>query len=98
MVFGLVENFCCDEDFIFFEGQYICGYLWDEWLKNWLKLVCIYNIEWEYYVLFNEWIVILKNCIYYWLESKKLKCFDKVLKSVDVLFCVFYQDLEYYWK
>lgn len=98
MVPELVDNLCKDNDPIFFEGQHTCGYLQDERLENRLKMVRIHNIEWEYYALLNERTAVLKNRIFYWIESKKLKHFDSVLKSADVLFCVSHQDLEYYRK
>lgn len=95
---GLIENLLKDNDPILFEGKHCCFYLNDTRLKNRLKIVRPCNVEYDYYrglfkVEKNFW-----KKIFFYIESLRLKKFQKRLKKADIILPISEKDTLYFKK
>ena len=94
----LVQNLLKDNEPILMEGNH-CSFLLDEpLLKKRVKVVRIHNIEHDYYRALAEACSSLFKKIFFYLESYKLKRYDKTLSKASALFCVSESDLKHYSK
>ncbi len=92
----LLQNLLTNDFPILFDATHTTGFLHHPSLQNRKKIVRLHNIEWIYYnVLFHS-AISPKERIFYFLEYKKLKKYDKVLENADVLSCLSQTDFEYY--
>ena len=85
-----------DEAPILLEGHHCSGLLLSEKLKHRKKLVRIHNRESEYYAALmkrEKWGV---KKVFFCIESRKLKRFDRVLRKADALFCLNENEAHFY--
>lgn len=92
----LVQNLLKDDFPILMEGLHTCFLLSDARLKNRFKIFRESNIEHEYYYhLFksenNFW-----QKIFYFIESKKLKRFEKIVRNAQLMLTVSQNDTDYF--
>lgn len=96
---ALLKNLEKDAHPILFEGVHTCAFIGHKQLSKRKKIVRMHNIEWQYY----RSLAGLENNpfkkIYFYLESRKLKVFDRyVLRHADLLLCLSPNDTDYYKK
>ncbi len=77
----LMENLLRDKHPILFEGLHCCFHLNDERLKDRIKIVRTHNIEHDYYKNLAKVEKSAFKKIYFGMEAKKLKRFEKVLNK-----------------
>jgi hypothetical protein len=91
----LMINLLKDDYPILFEGLHSCFSLSDERLKNRIKIYRESNIEHHYYynlfMIENNWA----KKLYFFIESIKLKNFQKILKHANVMLAVSQADTDY---
>jgi hypothetical protein len=94
----LLKNLVRDKYPVFFDGLHTTYYLGHPLLADRKKTVRLNNIEHEYYysLAVSERNIFKK--IYYFIESKKLKRYEKILSRADNLLAVSGKDLEYFRK
>ena len=92
----LLKNLCIDQYPILFEGLHSCYYLNHPSLKNRLKLVRAHNIEHEYYSLLAKSTGNFKNRLFYFIESRKLKSYEKILRYADSILAISASDYSYF--
>lgn len=85
-----------DEAPILLEGHHCSGLLLSEKLKNRKKWVRIHNRESEYYAALMQREKWGFKKIFFWIESRKLKQFDRVLRKADALFCLNENEAHFY--
>ena len=78
-----MENLLRDEYAILFEGLHSCFYLSDERLTKRIKIVRTHNIEHDYYDNLMKVERSLFKKIYFGIEAKKLRFFEKKLKKAN---------------
>lgn len=83
---------------ILFEGLHSCYYLDHPDLKNRTKIVRSHNIEHHYYSGLADKAVALKDRIYFRMEARKLKRFEKVLQHANYIAAISEADKEYLQK
>lgn len=94
----LVQNLLKDNGPILMEGTH-CSFLLDEpLLKKRVKLVRIHNIEHDYYKALADASSSLFKKLFFYIESYKLKRYDKTLNKASALFCLSDNDLNHYSK
>ena len=81
----LLQNLCKDDAPILFEGLHCCHYLSHPSLQNRLKAVRMHNIEWQYYAHLQRHEMALFKRIYFHLESKLLRRFEKTLDHANLI-------------
>lgn len=81
----LLQNLLKDDAPILFEGLHTTSFLADPQLANRVKMVRTHNIEHDYYFKLSEPAKGWKRW-YFKSEAKKLKSYEKVLRSANVLF------------
>jgi hypothetical protein len=91
----LLSNLLLDDSPILFEGLHTCFYLGHPSLANRNKVVCMHNIEWDYYQNLSKADQNFIHKIHFNVESKKLKQFESVLKYAQSIFCINKKDAEY---
>ena len=92
----LLQNLLNNDFPILFDATHTTGFLNHSKLKDRKKVVRLHNIEWIYYRILLSQAVSLKEKIFFYLEYKKLKEYDKQLINADVLSCLSQTDVEYY--
>ena len=92
----LLQNLLSNDFPILFDATHTTGFLNHPELKQRMKLVRLHNIEWIYYRILLAKAVSLKEKIFFYLEYKKLKEYDKQLINADILSCLSQTDFEYY--
>lgn len=93
---SLLNNLLKDNDPILFEGLMSCYYLNHTQLKSRLKLFREANIEHDYYYALYKSSKSPRKKIYYWIESVKLKKFEKKLSAANILFPISQTDELYF--
>jgi hypothetical protein len=92
----LFNNLCKDQYPVLFEGLHTCFYLGHPFLERKQKLVRMHNIEHDYYSKLAKSTSNLWKRFYYKAESKKLKCFEKILKFADGILAISVSDTAYF--
>jgi len=92
----LLANLSKDQFPILFEGLHTCFYLDHPSLKGRQKLVRMHNVEHEYYSHLAKSSSGLKNRMYYFAESIRLRRFEKILKHADFILSISQSDSEYF--
>ncbi len=90
----LMENLLRDKYPILFEGLHSCFYLSDERLKDRTKIVRTHNIEHDYYKNLQRVENSFFKKIYFGLESKKLRRFERVLHKANCIVAISSADAE----
>ncbi len=83
---------------ILYEGTHVCATLDDKRLKNRLKIVRMHNVEWQYYRNMIPIEKSLKQKIFFWWESKKLKPFEtkRIKEYADHILAVSPRETRYF--
>lgn len=81
----LIENLLRDQDPILFEGLHSCFHLNDERLAKRIKIVRTHNIEHDYYENLKKAEPSLYKKIYFGIEAKKLRFFEKTLNKANYI-------------
>lgn len=92
----LESRLAADEAPILLEGHHCSGLLLSEKLKNRKKLVRIHNRESEYYGALMKRERWGFKKVFFWIESRKLRQFDRVLRKADALFCLNENEKQFY--
>ncbi len=93
---SLIANLLNDDAPILFEGLHTCYFLSDIRLKNRLKIVRTHNVEHDYYHGLYLSAKKLKDKLFYALEAKRLKCYEKVLTNADYIMAISETDRDYF--
>lgn len=93
---NLLQNLLSNDYPILFDGTHSIFYLNHPELAKRKKIVRLHNIEWIYYSILSGSSYTLKEKIFYLLEYKKLRKYDKMLENADSLSCLSQTDFEYY--
>ena len=81
----LMENLLRDKHSILFEGLHSCFHLDDPRLSNRTKIVRTHNIEHDYYKNLAKVERSLFRRLYFNIEGKKLKRFEKILNKANYI-------------
>lgn len=81
----MMENLCRDKYPILFEGLHSCFYLDDARLNNRIKIVRTHNIEHDYYKNLAKVERSMFRKMYFSMEGRKLKRFEKILHKADFI-------------
>ena len=81
----LIQNLLKDDYPILFEGLVSCYYLTDKRLNKRIKLFRECNVEHEYYRELAKATTKIKDKIYFYFESIKLKYYEKILHQADYI-------------
>ncbi len=92
----LLHNLADNNFPILFDGTHSTGFLNHPTLKERKKVVRLHNIEWIYYSILFHSSFTAKEKLFYFLEYKKLRKYDKYLANADALSCLSQTDFEYY--
>lgn len=92
----LLQNLLSNNYPILFDGTHSTGFINHPNLKDRNKIVRLHNIEWIYYNILFHAAIGFKEKLFYFLEYKKLKKYDKTLISANSLSCLSQTDMEYY--
>ena len=92
----LLQNLLSNDFPILFDGTHSIFYLNHPELANRKKVVRLHNIEWIYYSILSNSSYTLKEKIFYFLESRKLRKYDATLINADGLSCLSQSDFDYY--
>ncbi len=84
----LMENLMRDRYPILFEGLHSCFHVNDERLKGRMKIVRTHNIEHDYYKNLAKVEKSFFKMLYFGMEGKKLKRFEKVLNKADAIVAI----------
>ncbi len=79
----LIENLLKDKHPILFEGLHSCFHLDDPRLSNRTRIVRTHNIEHDYYTNLAKVERILFRKMYFSIEGRKLKRFEKILHKAN---------------
>lgn len=94
----LLENLSKKNSPVLFEGIHCTSFLDHPGLKNHFKIVRPHNIEHNYYAgLYRNTSGFFKK-IYFLQESKKLNCYEPVLKHADLLLAISENDAKHFEK
>ena len=88
----LIRNLLKDNYPILFEGLMSSYYLSDKRLSGRLRLFREANIEHDYYNELAKATDSFRNKLYYILESRKMRSFEKTLNSVDIILAISQSD------
>ena len=92
---GLMQNLLKDDAPILFEGLHSCYHIDDKRIKDRLKIYRESNIEHRYYYnLFKVDKKVVKK-LYFFVESLKLRLYQKILKHSDLMLVVSREDTDY---
>ena len=92
----LLKNLCEDNAPIIFEGHHSSYFLKNKLLERRNKIVRTHNIESNYYNNLSKIEDNLLKKIYFFIEAKKLKKFDKDLSSSTHIAAITNNDKKYY--
>lgn len=92
----LISRLQKDNDPILFEGLHTCYYLNSPLLKNRKKFVRTHNVESDYYYYLSGTTISIKKKIFFLLESWRLKRYENILKSADIIFSITEKDRKYF--
>lgn len=92
----LLERLQKDDAPILFEGLHTCYYLSSPLLKNRKKFVRAHNVESDYYYYLSGTTISIKKKIFFLLESWRLKRYENILKSADIIFSITEKDRKYF--
>jgi hypothetical protein len=81
----LIENLLRDKHPVLFEGLHSCFHLDDERLANRTKIVRTHNIEHDYYKNLAKVERSVFRKMYFGMEARKLKRFEKILHEADFI-------------
>ncbi|MCD8266796.1 MAG: glycosyltransferase [Prevotellaceae bacterium] len=84
----LLRDLLRDDAPILFEGLHTCHYLSHPSLKGRMKIVRTHNIEHDYYSLLSRQVRWSWRNLYYRLEATKLRRFERVLLSADIILAI----------
>lgn len=91
----LMQNLLKDDAPILFEGLHSCYHIDDRGIKDRLKIYRESNIEHRYYYnLFKVDKKVVKK-LYFFVESLKLRLYQKILKHSDLMLVVSREDTDY---
>ncbi len=91
----LMQNLLKDDAPILFEGLHSCYHIDDRRIKDRLKIYRESNIEHRYYYnLFKVDKKVVKK-LYFFVESLKLRLYQKILKHSDLMLVVSREDTDY---
>ena len=90
----LLENLCKDDAPILFEGLHTCFYLNHPALRGRKKIVRMHNIEHEYYDRLARQSGWNWRTLYYWIESWRLKRFERKLEYADLICAITKADMQ----
>lgn len=94
----MMANLLRDDHPILFEGLHSCYYIDDQRLKNRVKIYRESNIEHRYYFNLFKVDANLKNKMYFFAASAKLRLYQKVLNNADLMLAVSQYDAAYLQK
>ncbi len=92
----LIANLLKDDYPILFEGLVSCYYMQDKRLNNRIKLFRECNVEHDYYRELAKASSNLYHKIYYYVESIKLKHYEKVLRSANHILTLSHNDEQHF--
>lgn len=92
----LLRNLCKNKYPILFEGLHTCAFLDSELLKNRAKWVRAHNIEHDYYNSLSSGKCSFAKKMYFKLEARKLKLYERVLISSDAILAITEKDKKYF--
>lgn len=92
----LIRNLLLDDHPILFEGLHTCYYLDDKRLENRFKMVRTHNIEQDYYSGLAQAEPNFLRKLYFYSASIKLRFFEKVLHSAQLIFPISLSDTAYF--
>lgn len=84
----LIRNLERDDAPILFEGLHCCGHLDDPRLQHRFKMVRMHNIEHDYYAALAKAEPNFFRRSYFNREARKLKAFETILKSANVILAI----------
>lgn len=85
-----------DDAPILFEGLHTCYYLDSPLLKDRKKFVRAHNVESDYYYYLSGTTISIKKKIFFLVESWRLKRYENILKSADIIFSITEKDRKYF--
>lgn len=85
-----------DDAPILFEGLHTCYYLNAPQLKDRKKFVRAHNVESDYYYYLSGTTISIKKKLFFLLESWRLKRYENILKSADIIFSITEKDRKYF--
>lgn len=94
----LIDNLLKDDAPILFEGLHTCAFLSHPSLKLRMKIVRAHNIEHEYYAELAKRSHSLYKKMYYFIDSWRLKHYEKVLKHANYVLAISEKDQSYFSK
>lgn len=92
----LLKNLAANNYPILFEGLHSCYYLNSKKIKTRRKIVRMHNVEHEYYRGLRDASINLFKRLYYGLESRKLKRYEKILKHASQIISITSDDQKYF--
>lgn len=92
----LLKNLIKDDAPILFEGLHTCAFLDSPLLRNRLKIVRAHNVEHHYYAGLAKACKSMAKKMYFYLESFRLKMYEKVLHHADSICAISQSELGYY--
>ncbi|MCK3684420.1 glycosyltransferase [Maribellus sp. YY47] len=92
----LLKNLSANDYPILFEGLHSCYYLNSRKLKGRRKIVRMHNIEHYYYRGLADASIDFFRRIYYGMESRKLRRYEKVLKHASQIISIIFDDQKYF--
>lgn len=92
----LLENLQKDDYPVFFEGYHTTYYLTHKTLKNRLKIVRSHNVEHHYYELLKKQENFWPRRLFFGIESKKLKKYERILQHTDIIAAISPNDAQYF--
>jgi len=95
---SLVQNLIASNAPILFEGIHTTYPLKNEKLKKVRTLVRMHNVEHDYYRGLSRTEPNLLKRFYYWVESVKLKRYQRILKKCDLVLSISPSDHAYFEK
>jgi hypothetical protein len=92
----LLRQLCMDKHPILFEGLHTCYFLPDPLLSERIKIVRTHNIEHDYYKYLSSHEESVFRKVFFSSESRKLKSYEKVLRSAELLFSISHADNKHF--
>lgn len=92
----LLKNLSGNDYPILFEGLHSCYYLNARKLRERRKIVRMHNIEHDYYKGLHDASVDFFRRIYYGMESRKLRRYERVLKHASQIISIIFDDQRYF--
>jgi hypothetical protein len=93
---ALLDNLLKNDFPIIFEGLHCCGILNHPKLMKRVRMARMHNVEWQYYEHLAKQEKHLLKRLFFKIESIKLKRFEKIIHSADVLLPISPNDTFYY--